>query len=69
MQEMLSSMHHYAIWDDHDYGNNDSDRGWRNKQDALDVFKMFWGNPGYGIDGKPGVTTSFNYSDVEFFSA
>ncbi len=67
MQEMLSSMHHYAIWDDHDYGNNDSDRGWRNKQDALDVFKMFWGNPGYGIDGKPGVTTSFNYSDVDFF--
>ncbi len=38
-----------------------------NKQDALDVFKMFWGNPGYGIDGKPGVTTSFNYSDVDFF--
>jgi alkaline phosphatase D len=67
MQEMLSAMHHYAIWDDHDYGNNDSDRSWRNKKDALDVFKMFWGNPGYGVDEKPGVTTSFNYSDVDFF--
>lgn len=67
MQKLLSSTHHYAIWDDHDFGPNDSDRGWRNKEDALDVFKMFWGNPTYGVEGKPGVTTSFRWSDVEFF--
>ncbi len=67
MQKLLASMHHYAIWDDHDYGPNDSDRGWRNKEDALDVFKMFWGNPTYGVEGKPGITTSFLWSDVEFF--
>lgn len=67
MQQMLASMHHYAIWDDHDFGPDDSDRSWRNKADALDVFKMFWGNPTYGVEGKPGITTSFRYSDAEFF--
>ena len=67
MQKMLATMHHYAIWDDHDFGPNDSDRGWRNKEDALDVFKMFWGNPTYGVEGKPGITTSFRWADVEFF--
>jgi len=67
LQRLLASMHHYAIWDDHDFGPNDSDRGWRNKSDALEVFKMFWGNPTYGIDGQPGITTSFGWSDVDFF--
>lgn len=67
MQQMLASMHHYAIWDDHDFGPDDSDRSWRNKADALEVFKLFWGNPTYGIDGRPGITTSFGYSDVDFF--
>ena len=26
MQPLLSNTHHYAIWDDHDYGPNNTDR-------------------------------------------
>ena len=35
----LSSTPHYAIWDDHDYGPNDSDRRWVQVQWSRD----FWG--------------------------
>ena len=28
LQSLLGSVHHYALWDDHDYGPNDSDRGY-----------------------------------------
>ena len=32
LQPLLGSVHHYAIWDDHDYGPNDADRSFVNKQ-------------------------------------
>ena len=67
MQELLASAYNYAIWDDHDFGPNNSDRSFRNKKDALDVFKMFWGNPSYGFNDTPGCMTTFSYSDVDFF--
>lgn len=67
MQPLLGSISNYAIWDDHDFGPNDSDRGFWNKETSLEAFKLFWGNPGYGINGKPGITTTFEQSDVQFF--
>lgn len=67
LQPLLGSMHHYAIWDDHDFGPNDSDRGYFLKDKTLDAFKMFWANPTYGINGKPGITTFFQWGDVDFF--
>lgn len=67
LQPILGSMHHYAIWDDHDFGPNDSDRGYNLKDKTLAAFKMFWANPSYGINGKPGITTFFQWGDVDFF--
>lgn len=67
MQPLLSSMHHYAIWDDHDYGPNDSDGSFVLKKDAQKVFEMFWGNPKYGVNGLDGITTMFKWADVDFF--
>lgn len=67
LQPVLGSMHHYAIWDDHDFGPNDSDRGYFLKDKTLEAFKMFWANPTYGINGKPGITTIFQWGDVDFF--
>ncbi|MFO7446077.1 MAG: alkaline phosphatase D family protein [Ignavibacteriaceae bacterium] len=67
MQPLLGSTHNYAVWDDHDFGPNDSDRGSVHKNTALDAFKLFWANPSYGVNDKPGVTTRFEWSDVEFF--
>ncbi len=67
LQPVLGSMSNYAIWDDHDYGPNDSDRGYYLKDKTLTTFKLFWANPSYGINGNPGVTTFFQWGDVDFF--
>jgi len=67
LQPLLGSVHHYAIWDDHDYGPNDSDRGYLLKQDARDAFMQFWGNPTYGNASSEGIFTTFQWGDVQFF--
>jgi alkaline phosphatase D len=66
VQALLANTHHYAIWDDHDYGPNDADRSFANKQTSLELFKMYWGNPNY-IFPNEGITGQFQWSDVEFF--
>jgi alkaline phosphatase D len=71
MQPLLASTHHYAIWDDHDYGPNDSNRSFWNKAASTEAFRRFWPNPGFGVGdavaGERGVTTSFRWGDAEFF--
>ncbi len=66
IQPLLANVHHYAIWDDHDYGPNDSDRSFPMKYTSLELFKMYWGNPNY-IFPNEGITGKFQWSDVEFF--
>lgn len=67
MQPMLGSMHHYSIWDDHDYGPNDSDRGFWNKKTTLEVFEMMWGNWSYGFDDVDCAASVFQWADCDFF--
>lgn len=67
LQPLLASTHHYAIWDDHDFGPNDSDRSYIHKDKALEAFTLFWGNPTFGIDRQPGTTTAFQWADIDFF--
>ncbi len=67
LQGLLQCTHHYAIWDDHDFGPNDADRSYVLKENTLAAFKRFWGNYNYGINGKPGITSSFVFNDVQFF--
>jgi alkaline phosphatase D len=67
MQPLLASTAHYAIWDDHDYGPNDSDGSFIHKDMAWSVFQDFWGNPSFGTSGQKGCTTMFQYGDVDFF--
>jgi len=63
----------YAIWDDHDFGTNDSwgttavdSPAW--KVDVLETYKNNWVNPYYaGGDDQPGVWTSFSMGDVDIF--
>jgi alkaline phosphatase D len=67
LQPLLGSTHHYAIWDDHDYGPNNSDRSFWMKEATLEAFRLFWANPNYGVHGGPGITGTFRWSDVRFF--
>lgn len=64
---LFSTVANYAIWDDHDFGPNDSDRSWPLKKDALEIFSAFWPNPSAGVNEKPGITTKFEWLDVDFF--
>ena len=67
LRRLLSTTQNYAIWDDHDYGPNDSDRSYVHKGSALRTFKEFWGNPSYGLPDTPGVFGQFSWGDVDFF--
>ncbi|WP_076639914.1 alkaline phosphatase [Lewinella sp. 4G2] len=73
MQALLARTHHYATWDDHDYGPNNSDRSWVNRELAKETFDLFWANPSSGLkeneirNGTRGITTQFRYNDVDFF--
>lgn len=65
LQALLGSVHHYATLDDHDFGPNDSDRSFWNKNKTLKAFKLFWGNPNYIFDDA--ITGTFTWNDVQFF--
>lgn len=67
LQPLLGAVHHYAIWDDHDYGPNNADRSYRLRTETLDAFKLFWANQTYGTDETKGVFSRFVWNDVEFF--
>ncbi|MCF8241184.1 MAG: alkaline phosphatase family protein [Melioribacteraceae bacterium] len=67
LQPLLGSVHHYAIWDDHDFGPNNADRSWWGKEKTLKAFKLFWSNPTFGVNGQPGITNYFEWGDAAFF--
>ena len=67
MQALLSKMAHYAIWDDHDFGPNNSDRSFWNKKLSREVFTYFWANPSYGLSDNEGITSMFTWNDVDVF--
>ena len=67
LQPLLGQMHHYAIWDDHDYGPNDSDWSYWGKDMTLEAFKDFWANPNYHVGGSEGITGTFFWNDCQFF--
>ncbi len=67
LQKLWAVMNHYAIWDDHDYGSNDANKSYALKDESLDVFRAYWGNPSYGERDNPGVYTKFDWGDAAFF--
>jgi len=67
LQTLLRSTQHYAIWDDHDFGPNNSTASFIYKSDSLALFKQYWPNPSFGQPDLPGVFTRFTLNDVEFF--
>lgn len=69
MQKMLNDMHHFAIWDDHDYGPNDADKSYPLKDLSLSVFKDFWPNPSFGFQDEDAAATAFEWNDCLFVLA
>ena len=67
LQPLLGKMHHYAIWDDHDFGANDAIGTFYNKDVTLEAFKDFWANPNYNVSGGTGISGQFSYADIDVF--
>ena len=67
VQSLLRTGHHFAIWDDHEFGANDSNSSFRLKGEALALFKRYFANPTYGLPETPGVFGNFIFNDAEFF--
>ncbi|HWB63392.1 MAG TPA: alkaline phosphatase D family protein, partial [Chitinophagales bacterium] len=67
LAEFLAAQPNYAIWDDHDYGWNDSDKKFPLKDSSLVIFKGFWPNPYPAEQPFKGNYFTFRYYDAEFF--
>ncbi len=58
----------YGIWDDHDYGPNNSDSTAAGKESSLQAFREFWVNPPRAEDqGDPAIYHAFQRGEVAFF--
>lgn len=57
----------YAVWDDHDYGANNSDRTQPGRERSLKTFQEMWPNPPSPDRRIPGIWTRFTIGQAEFF--
>lgn len=65
LRRLLAETPVLAIWDDHDFGPNDSDA--RFVGASLPVFQRVWANRRYGSVETPGVFSSVRLGPVELF--
>lgn len=57
----------YAVYDDHDYGANNSDRTQPGKERSLRTFFEIWANPPAQTVEQPGIWTRFVAGQCEFW--
>jgi alkaline phosphatase D len=57
----------YAVWDDHDYGLDNSDRTQPDKERSLKTFNEVWANPKRQAFYPSGIWTRFTVGSAEFF--
>ncbi|MFT4538943.1 MAG: alkaline phosphatase D [Planctomycetota bacterium] len=62
----LARLPWYGVWDDHDFGRNDTDGRLAGKANSRQAFVEFHAGPDVGRDGE-GIFTSFRRGPVEVF--
>jgi alkaline phosphatase D len=67
LQPLLRSVPQLAIWDDHDFGYNDSDRTNPVKGMTLRLFRQWWANPAAGTPDTPGVFFKHGFGPIDIF--
>lgn len=69
IQKLLSTCPQYAIWDDHDFGPNDSHSSFQYKKESLAAFKEMWGNSNYGFSKNENncITGKVTLNDVDLY--
>jgi alkaline phosphatase D len=66
LRNLLKNMPQYAIWDDHDFGPDNSGTSYGLKDVSRQVFMKYWCNPFYGENQK-GIYSQISFSDVDLF--
>jgi alkaline phosphatase D len=66
LKNLLKTMPQYAIWDDHDFGPDNSGSSYGLKDVSREIFMKYWCNPFYGENQK-GIYSQISYSDVDLF--
>lgn len=67
LRRLIAQVPSLGIWDDHDYGPNDSDGRYSEKERSLRCFQRMWAQSHYGQDGIPGVFSRVRCGPVELF--
>lgn len=69
IQKLLSTCPQYAIWDDHDFGPNDSHSSFQYKKESLAAFKEMWGNSNYGFSKNENncITGKVTINDIDLY--
>lgn len=68
VQTVLRTSANYAIWDDRDYGDSDSDRTNPSRLAVAEIFERYWANPSYGEEpGLDGIYGRFRIGSAEVF--
>jgi alkaline phosphatase D len=65
-RDVTATIPTYGIWDDHDFGPNNSDGQTPGKEKSLAIFKKHWPNPEFGEPDNPGIYFTFRRGDVQF---
>jgi alkaline phosphatase D len=66
LQDLWKKMPQYAIWDDHDFGPDNSGFSYGLKDVSREIFMKYWCNPFYG-ENQEGTYSQISYSDVDLF--
>ncbi len=67
LQALLTATTHLAIWDDHDFGPNNSGASFALKAETLKLFRRYWPNPASGLPDVPGTFGVARFGDLTFF--
>jgi alkaline phosphatase D len=67
LQPLLRTVPQLAIWDDHDFGYNDSDGTNPAKGMTLKLFQRWWANPAGGLPDAPGLFFKHGFGPIDIF--
>ncbi|MFT3764685.1 MAG: alkaline phosphatase D family protein [Minicystis sp.] len=67
LRRVLAETPVLGIWDDHDFGPNDSDGTFTGKLDALAVFRRVWAQRAFGTREVTGIFSTVRWGPVEIF--
>jgi alkaline phosphatase D len=67
LRRLVSSTPVLGIYDDHDFGPNDTGAHFHGKDSALRAFKRSWAQRAYGTPSAPGIFSAMRFGPVEIF--